>query len=375
MDFLGRRRLLVLVLVVTAAALIAAACGGDGDDEAASAAGSVATAAASDAADTQAAEETSTDVSAARVVLATQGVTSATDADIAYFSEVQRAFDLFGSAAAGATQDSLEGGDTRSAFFQGLLNRGVGTAFVPVLETLQRLEPTTHYAEDHRYLVTQVEQLVAIDADIRETVLADDLAAFLLLDARLARTGAETALRLQPNLCRTFSRGGANCSSYEVNYDNVYAVELRGISAALQGAIVASRHAVGGPPEEDFLHGNLAPEEWAELIATLFGDRVAAEQEAIVALEALDPPEEFAEDHARLIALVETTQAISAAFAADATAGTLQSLRVGDARLEALLGAQCGAVAAMSEEFRQVALLVGPTGDEDFGRACADLDA
>ena len=308
---------------------------------------------------------------AARVVLATQGVTSATDEDIVYFTEVQRAFDLFGSAAAGARQESSEGGDTRDAFFQGLLNRGVGTAFVPVLDALLALEPTAHYAEGHASVVAHVEQLVAIDAEIREAVLAEDLLAFFLLNAQLARVGTESSLRQQPNLCRTLSRGNANCSSYEVNYDNAYAVELRNISAALQGAIEASGQAVGGPPEEDFLHGRLAPEEWATLIATLFGDLAVAQQDAIAALEALEPPEEFAADQARFVALIQTTNTIIRGIAADAAAGTLQSLRGDDPRFEDLARAQCDAAAEISEEFEQVALLGGPGFDE----GCADLDS
>lgn len=377
---LGKRSVWLVTLVLLTA-LVAAACGGDNEDDGDGGAAAQAASAAGDDADVAEesadapAEDASTIVEAARVVLATQGITSATDADIAYFSEVQRAFDLFGSAAAGANQESRDGGDTRDAFFQGLLNRGVGTAFVPVLEALRTFVPPAHYAEGHANVVAQVEQLVAIDAEIREAALVEDLLAFFLLNAELARVGTESALRQQPNLCRTLSRGGANCSSYEVNYDNAYAVALRGISAALQGAIEASGQAVGGPPEEDFLHGQLAPEEWAELIATLFGDLAVAEQEAIAALEALDPPEEFAADQARLVALIEAASAINGEIAGDAAAGTLQSLRFDDARLDELLGAQCGAVAEMSDEFRQVALLVGPTGDEDFGRACADLDA
>ena len=384
-----RARLWMIGMAVLTISLIAAACGGDDEGEGVAPISGADAPAADDVAATQsqaAAEESqaaaeepqaaAVDIEATRTVLATQGVTSATDEDFVYFSEVQRAFDLFGSAAAAADQDALEGGDTRDAFFQGLLNAGVGTAFVPVLETLQTLEPTTHYAEDHGYLVSQVERLVATDAEIRDTVLAEDLAAFLLLNAQLARTNAEAALRLQPNLCRTLSRGQANCSSYEVNYDNEYAVALRKISAALQGASAASGQALGGPSgEEPSLQDNLAPEEWSGLIATLFGDRLAAEQEAIAALEELDPPEEFAADHARLIALIETTQAISAAFASEAAAGTLQSLRIDDARLDALASAECGAVAEMSEQFKQVALLVGPTGDEDFERFCAERDA
>jgi hypothetical protein len=77
---------------------------------------------------------------------------------------------------------------------------------------------------------------------------------------------------------------------------------------------------------------------------------------------ARSPPEEFAEDHARLIASIETTKAISEAIAAEAAAGELQSLRVGDARLETMLGKECGTIAELSQEFRQVALLVGPRG-------------
>ena len=317
------------------------------------------------------AAEATTDVEAARVVLATQGITSASDEDLVYFTEVQRAFDLFGSAAAGADQESREG-DTRSAFFQGLLNRGVGTAFVPVLEALQMLEPTAHYAEDHRYLVTQVERLVAIDAEIREAVLAEDLGAFLFLNAQLARTSTEAALRLQPNLCRTVSRGGANCASYEVNYDNEYAVALRGISARLQGAIAATDQAVAGP-DGDFQLGNLGPGEWAGLIATLFGELSTSQGEAIAALRALEPPQEFSADHGRLIAQVTAERVISTSIAADAKDGTLQALRFDDAQIEDLGRGACVAFSEMSEEFRQVALLIGPGGDDDSEGDCEEV--
>ena len=369
----------IALLLVTA--LVAAACGGDDDDGDAQATASGAAAedataeAAGDGAD-DATEETAeareTNIVAARTVLATQGITSATDEDLVYFTEVQRAYDLFGSANAGAAQESLEGGDTRDAFFQGLLNAGVGTAFVPVLDALRALQPTAHYAEDHAAVVASVEQLVAIDAEIREAVLADDLLAFLLGNAQLARVGEEAALRQQPNLCRTLSRGGANCSSYEVNYDNAYAVALRNISAALQGAVEASGQAVGGPAEEDFLHSQLAPEEWATLIATLFGNVAVAEQDAIPALEALEPPEEFAADQARFVAAIRATNTIVGGIAADAAAGTLQSLRVDDPQFEDLLRAQCDAAAGISEELEQVALLAG---DERFEKTCAGLDA
>ncbi|PZC49721.1 MAG: hypothetical protein DK306_000481 [Chloroflexi bacterium] len=354
-----RRRVWVGAVLLLATTLIAAACGGDDADD--GAAGSAAGTTASE-------EQATTEDTAARVILATQGVTQASDEDIAYFTAVQGAFQLFGSAAAGAAQESLEGGETRDAFFHGLLNRGVGTAFVPVLEALRELQPPVHYAEGHASVVAQVEQQMAIDADIREAVLAEDLLSFFLLNAQLARVGAESALRQQPNLCRTLSRGGANCSSYEVNDDSAYAVALRDIAAALQGAVVASEQAFAGPLGEDALQDRLAPEEWATLIATLFGERVLAEEEALDALRALEPPAEFAAEQADLIALIESTKETNTRIAADAAAGTLQSLRVTDPQFETLRRAQCDAVAEMSEEFRQVALLSG----RDFDRTCAD---
>ena len=52
-----------------------------------------------------------------------------------------------------------------------------------------------------------------------------------------------------------------------------------------------------------------------------------------------------------------------------------ETLAIASARLDALASAECGAVAEMSEQFKQVALLVGPTGDEDFERFCAERDA
>lgn len=341
-------------------ALLAAACGGDGDDEVA----------AGPAADTvESAEQATTEASAERGILASQGVTQASDEDVAYFTEVQRAFDLFGSAASGADQDSIEGGDTRDAFFQGLLNRGVGTAFVPVLEALRALEPPAHYADGHDSVVAQVEQLVAIDAEIREAVLAEDLLGFFLLNAQLARVGTESALRQSPNLCRTLSRGNANCSSYEVNFDSAYAVALRDIAATLHGAIEASGQAIGGPPDQDVLHDRLSPEDWATLIATLFGDVVVAQRDAIAALQDLEPPEEFAAEHAAWIGLIQTANETNAMIAAEAADGTLQSLRVGNVRLEANFAQQCRSVQEMSEEFRQVALLTG----RDFDGGCAEL--
>ena len=181
-------RFVALLLCV---ALVAAACGGKGDDN---------VDAESVAESGEREGQATSQASAERAILATQGVTEASDEDIAYFTAFQAAFQLFGSAASGADQDALEGGDTRDAFFQGLLNRGVGTAFVPVLDALRELEPTVHYAQAHAEVVAGVEQLVAIDAEIREAVLAEDLLAFFLLNAQLARGSEEYALLSPPNL-------------------------------------------------------------------------------------------------------------------------------------------------------------------------------
>lgn len=391
-----RRRTIVFPALLLIAALAVAACGGAGDDSgggdgdandgdppARAAVGAPAEAdAVPDAAvepedEAQPDVEAEVNVEAARTILATQGVSSATDEDIVYFAGVQAAFDRFGSAAAGARQDALEGGSTRNAFLQSLLDRGVGSAFIPVLEAMQALQPTAHYAGDHATLVARVEELVLIDAEIREAVLADDMASFLRHDSQLARTRAEAALRLLPNLCRAVSRGVANCSTFEVNYESPYAVGLRDASASLQGTIVASRTAVdpGGGNNLEALLKTLRAEEWGELIAALFGDRADEGQNAIATLTALDPPSEFAADHARLVQLIDDVTQIIQGIADEAAAGELQALRFDDERLLAVGRLQCDAIGGLSAEFRQVALLIGPPADRDLSSLCAEIGA
>ncbi len=388
-----RRRRMVFPVLLVIAALAVAACGGGGDDDAVdedveetptatavSAPDEVvedAEAQATPDAEGEADVEPEVDVEAARTILATQGVSSATDEDIVYFAGVQAAFDRFGSAAAGARQDALEGGSTRNAFLQSLLDRGVGSAFIPVLEAMQALQPTTHYAADHATLVERVEQLVLIDAEIREAVVADDMASFLRHDSQLARTRADAALRLLPNLCRAVSRGVANCSTFEVNYESAYAVALRDASATLQGALVASRTAVNpadGSTLEALLE-TLRPEERAELIAALFGDLADEEEAAIASLKGLEPPSDFAADHARLIELIEGVTPIIRGIADEAATGELQSLRVDDERLLNAGRLRCDAIGGLSEEFREVALLIGPSADRDLSSLCASIGA
>ena len=126
-------------------------------------------------------------------------------------------------------------------------------------------------------------------------------------------------------------------------------------------------------PDSDFQLGNLGPGEWTGLTATLFGDLAVEHEAALAALGALDPPEAFAADHARLIALVTEDAGTVASVAEDAAAGTLQALRFDDQRMLGLARGACVAFCEMSPEFRATALLVAPGDDPEAYEDCDEI--
>ena len=197
-----------LLAATAVTAMVAVACGGgdDSDDDAPSDAGQ-------------------------RAVLATQNVTPTTDEEAAYFVDLQGAFDLFGTAASRASQGSLDlGTGDRADFFAPLVNAGVGTAFLPVVERLRGIEPPPGYEADHELLLRQYEELARIDVLLAESVREQDFVGFAIYNDQLGVTTSRYLPKYSTNVCNIVSNGGPVC---DVARADSYEAELAAHSCFL----------------------------------------------------------------------------------------------------------------------------------------------
>ncbi len=368
---LTSRRFLFLFLVLGVAALVAAACGGGDGDDAQSSAPQSSAAQAGDAEDGDA--QGSEDLEAEQTFLALSGVEPEGDAETRYFTDLQGALDLFGSAAASARQETLEAGGERAVFFQSFLNAGAGTAFLPVLERLQELDSPEGYEADHARLIALHEELAEIDRDFAEAARVGDFAALTIANARLARAVAEAGPDLSANTCNAVTRGGgATCSSGDPIPGGAYgkAVNraMRPLAATILMAAATIQMEQGGFPPIG------TAEENARIVATLIGEVTAVRAEVLAAVEALEPPDELAGDHVLLLQWLEDSLAGEEAVVRQAEEGLITTLiRPGSADAAALFGPSCRILPDASGDLLVILGLRPLADDPEFEELCAGV--
>ena len=257
-----------------------------------------------------------------RAVLATQNVTPTTDDEAAYFVDLQGAFDLFGTAAARASQGSLDlGTGDRVDFFAPLVNAGAGTAFLPVVERLRGIEPPPGYEADHALLVEQYEELARVDALLGESVREQDFVGFAIYNDQLGVITSRYLPQFSVNVCNVVSSRDPVC---DVDRDDSYEAALAahflfvGPGEIPMGAIFGVALA---PPDDRDTLSFVTRAEHLELISRLVDIARDFRLEGQDSLRAIDPPPEYADWHENLIVLgenaLETLDEIQAAAAAD----------------------------------------------------------
>ena len=302
-----RSRRSLAFLGVAVASVVLGACGGGGDG---------------DRDGVEALSEA--DLGGARAALAIEGVTSEADDDIRYFSDVQAAFDLFGSRAAAASQESLEGGDEREVFFGGLVNQGAGTAFIDSLEALRAITPSRGYEIDHARIVQLYEELVRTDALFGEAAAAQDWVRLVANNSQLGRHGALAALDLSPNTC-TLVTAEEFCDRH-VTSGTAYEQGMNDAGLRWEGPRGGVLFNIAPTDDNPFAAGLATREERLAIIEELTTFALDGDAEYLANVRQRTPDAAYVEDHARVIAFVENTQSLHEDVLAAAQAGDFVAL-------------------------------------------------
>ena len=224
--------------------------------------------------------------------------TAPNENELAYFEEVRSARTL--------TEENFENFSsifgsiypTRGALIQALENAGVGTAFDATLEELEQISPPPKYEADHQSLVSGTRQLSELDKDAAEAVRKGDLVTFSLVNGEMARSTSSMMDGLSPSYCSRLSIPGGQevpgCRPVDPLPAGSYGIEL---SQTLRN--FASSLFTGGASTAFAL--SLTPTEIAEVAEREFPLLIGAFSEYATQIRDLQPPEEMAEDHQRLV--------------------------------------------------------------------------
>ena len=239
-----------------------------------------------------------------------------------YFKEVRDAISLTAAKLQAFGAVFSQTFATRDRLIDVLLEAGVGTAFVPSSEELEKIEPPRRFASDHRALVETYRTLVRIDQEAELAVKEGDLAGFVLANGRLGEATSALRLFLSAEACRSLFGGppGDLCAPTEPLPGGEYGSLLHEVLRTSQ-------------PERDGVTGTIGfsmllnDEETAAVISDVApkAGRVLGELRAQVA--ALTPPPGLSADHDRLIEyfdrLLEIFDEVTSAAEAGDSSGAL----------------------------------------------------
>lgn len=273
-----RKRVAAAVLVVAAVTLAACGSSGSGDTP----------------------ESTSTQPAPA-------AASTPTAAESAYLAEIGA---IQGDIAAKA--DSIEmalatSWPTRGRLFSVLGEAEINATFSAMLQRAEQLAPPDRYRPDQEIYLQHLRQQVQVSEAFEAAIGDEDLVSTYLNISEQFLSEARLRLQVSRDFCARLESGdpGSACASAQPPPGGAYGAELQTI---LRGFLAEFG------PRVMFFPVAYTPEERFASLAALQPEIVAALEEGIESVRALEPPTEFAADHQRLIQYFEETLNVSRAI-------------------------------------------------------------
>ena len=253
----------------------------------------------------------------------------------AYLDEVLAIDTLIGAIVVGV-EGALEGSyATRGRLFSLLDEADVHSTFTAILEQAEALEPPQRFQADHERYLESVSESILLAEGLQTAIDAEGLVQFDVQTVELFVSRAHLLLDVSPSFCAAALRSDAvpGCESLEAPPGGQYGIELREAFRRFRADF--------GPRVTAFPPA-MNPDEIFEELTILQPPIIDAIETAAEEIRAIDPPPEFADDHAIIGRyfedVLEVSLAISqAAGERDAEAQRIEFGRSGDVLCEAQL--------------------------------------
>ncbi len=224
----------------------------------------------------------------------------------AYLDQVSAAYSLTETNFAKYGRILSQSFGTSDALLGALSEAGAGATFSPTLDALEEIDPPERFRLDHELLLDRIEAAVAADLAIAEAGENRDIVAFTVANKELSLVLGSLAVETSSDFCLRLGVFDQLCEPGDDLPGGEYGRSLNTIMRDFEfnwSPRVGSLIDTANP--EQFGSVSYAPLISAEEYARLFA-LIAPEVEDVLvsvreSIEALDPGDEFAADHDRLL--------------------------------------------------------------------------
>jgi hypothetical protein len=234
------------------------------------------------------------------VVVAAIAVACGDSEETAYLESVSEAFDLFSANLEEFNTLFGQAWPLPSLLFMALEEAGAGEALDSTLVALEKMEPPKRFTADHALLVAGVREARIADQVIGQAVADVDILSFSLGNMSLGQKQGEMRLSLSEALCNAAepSEGDKHDSICERPRpdDGNYGEEVFALMSELQIELV---------PRARLEIPAFAFDLAEDIFSAITPEVVRVLESAISTAADMEPPQEFEDDHQRLVEYLE----------------------------------------------------------------------
>lgn len=242
-----------------------------------------------------------------------------TDAESAYLEDIT-AIDAIIGAKLIAVDDALESTwPTRGR----LLSVQADAEFYITIETMlqqaEEIEPPDRFAADHELYVQSLRETFVLAQEHDQELADEDLVAAVLALQAGWQSRATLLLQVSPQFCDAVNpdRNGASCQSFD----------LPGGSYGVQLEDALRRYAADFLPRVGSFRSAYTSEELFAAILDVNPGIIRSIEEGRDEIAGIEPPDEFAQDHARLVQYLEENLELARSISESAQEGDDERLR------------------------------------------------
>ena len=267
---------------------------------------------------------------------------SPTEAEAAYFDEIL-AVELIIVEKLVAVDEALEmAWPTRGRLLDIQADAEFSATIETMLQQAEEIEAPDRFAADHDLYVQSLRDILVLALDHDQAIADEDLVASVLALQGGWRVRATLLLQVSPQFCSAVALSvGASCQS----------IDLPGGFYGVQLEDAVRRYAADFLPRVGSFRTAYTAEERIDVILEVNADIIRSIEQARDEIDDIEAPEEFAQDHARLVQYLNDILGVARAITQGAEDGDDEQILEEFARSgEVLDGADCD----LSPEFRQI---------------------
>ena len=302
------------------------------------------------------------------------GADDLTPAEADYIEQVRAGWNEFHSKAMGFRSVFAQTYAVKARFFEALLDAGAGTAIEGAYEAVEPIIAPERFKTDQELMVRTLAEMISHDRDIGRAAENQDLAGFIVANARMGELSFLMATELTESVCRATEPPDAPfslCNPNEESPGGEYGAELKTALARFSAGFFP--RLVGfGPhfePTDVFAAEAVLQPERADLISGLLID-----------LAKMQPSTDLSTDHDNLVRYFENLSDVNQAGGAAVEAQDIAKYQSEDSRGRALY---CETRKDLSPDFLRITRVhfadqfgicgpVSTTSSEDTGLAEVD---